>query len=383
MPRRTAATPQSNELAPSRSTAVAANIPALALTDAERSGLAVLDTIHREVNLQAFSSLASEAERSIVLAKAVKYVEEALTPFKEHIESLKGKPLGFKLDKIEDYDWPLTRRIVAEALLKGARITGNEFNGIAKQCYLTKEYFVRKVKSWPGLVVSEEMFGVPRQLNGQTVVDYKIICSITNEATPPVTTTVEYSREGPQAIPVRVNNGMGPDAILGKAKRKAYAGLLEKLINLSGQEWSPGNDGDTSDAGDGDARPARQIPGTATPARRINVIEWNARITAAFNLPQPEQLQSLTGLGRELVDAAGVRDGMWTQQDAQDFEEVFTVWVTNRLMASTTPAHVQSVQVTLESINNLRRLNSLNQLQLMVDSHYRRVQAYPAPGGNV
>lgn len=362
MPPRRMAT--SNVPAPANSTPVQATSALLALTPQERTGLAALDEVQQHCTLQAISSLSSEAEKSIVLAKAITAVQTALDPFKGQIESLKNNPLGFLLDKPEDYDWTITRRIVAEAVMRGARITGNEFNGIAKRCYLTQAYFLRQVKSWPGLKVVLERFGVPRQLNGQTVVDYRIEYQIDGQAD-------HYTREGPEAIPVRVNNGMGPDAIIGKAKRKAYAGLLEQLINRSGSTWSPGTDGDVGDA-EGDGRPVRQV--TAAPAGpRIDVESWNGRITAA------DGAAVMTVLGRELMEAADVRNGMWSEQDRAAFATVFTNWLVHRLALCTTTGEVQAVQATLEAVNNIRRLEVMNELQTLTNQAYQRCAAYPQP----
>jgi hypothetical protein len=318
------------------------------LTNEESAALRVLDEVEQNCTLQAISTLSSQAERSIMLAKAIIKAESALEPFRPTIESLKNTPLGFLLDKPEQYDWPILRRICAEAMLRGSRITGNEFNGIAKKCYLTQAYFVRKCREWPGVSISQEIFGIPRTLNGQTVVDYKIV--LTRDGVEEV-----YSREGNQAIAVRVNDGMGADAIIGKAKRKAYAGLLEQLIMRSGETWSPGTDGEVNDATE-----PRTIEAASTTATNsgpeysllATINQFRERIGScpASELPQ---------VGRNMCDATQVQNGMWTSMIKTAFYNTFAMWLRRRL----------------ENVNDLTSLNAV----IMTRDACLRHQNCPTP----
>jgi len=292
-----------------------------ALTADESAALRVLDEVEQNCTLQVISTLSSQAERSIMLAKAIIKAESALEPFRPTIESLKNTPLGFLLDKPEQYDWPILRRICAEAMLRGSRITGNEFNGIAKKCYLTQAYFVRRCREWPGVNISQEIFGIPRTLNGQTVVDYKIVYNRDG---------VEefYSREGNQAIAVRVNDGMGADAIIGKAKRKAYAGLLEQLIMRSGETWSPGTDGEINDATE-TPRGTDTTTASATTSNPANdlmtvIAQFRDRISACTPAELPV-------VGRNMCDATQVQNGLWTSVIKSAFYNVFAMWFRRRL----------------------------------------------------
>lgn len=355
MPPRARVTPMT-ELAETPRNAVA--IPsALALTDTERHGLAALDVVEQHCTLQAISTLASQAERSIVLAKAIKMAEDALEPFKETISALKCTPLGFMLDKPENYDWPILRRVIAEGMLRGARITGNEINGISKRCYLTQAYFVRKVRDWPGLTITNEMFSIPRTVNGQTVVDYRIDYEIFNGDGNPTTTHACYERQGNNAIPIRVNDGMGADAILGKAKRKAYAGLLEQLLQRAGQNWSPGTDGEIDDERTtGVQQQPRQVQPAGQGMSRFPIGEWINRIENSRTTSQASTAANLAQVGRDLVNETGLANGLWTPQDISDFCEILTRWLRERLVVCTDANGVRSVQATLESINRIRPL---------------------------
>lgn len=336
------------------------------ISDTERTAITKLDAVQQTCTLQALSQIESRSERAIVLGKAMKLVEDALEPFKDQIMAMKGNPLGFIVDKPEDYDWAVTKRVVAEGILRGARITGNEINGISKRMYLAQAYFVRMCREWPGIVIVSERFGVPRQLNGQAVVDYKIEYTLTREADDGQSITVSdnYSREGNEAIPIRVNAGQGPDAILGKAKRKAYAGLLDQLIRRDGQDWSPGADGEAGEASDANPQNIRQVQDLSQP--RINVQEWNTRIAGITNM------HDAADVGRQLVNAADVRNGLWSDQDRRDFSAVFGLWLVKRLAMVTAVGELSTVQATLESINNLQRMVNIEQMQGLIAS--RRAQ---------
>lgn len=326
----------------------------LALTTAERHGLQALDLVEQHCTLQAISTLGSKAEQSIMLAKAIQMAESALDPFQGVINGLKCTPLGFMLDKPETYDWPVLRRVIAEGMLRGARITGNEINGISKRCYLTQNYFVRKVREWPGLTITSEMFSIPRLVGAQTVVDYRIDYTIVGSET----VQGHYSREGNNAIPVRVNDGMGADAIVGKAKRKAYAGLLEQLLQRSGQTWSPGSDGEIDDdrTTGVNSQPPRQVQQVNPPQSRFDVQLWRGRVDACQTSSPVSTAANLSQVGREIVSSLGLSNGMWSEADTADFQEIFRHWIQARLLTCTDANALRAVTATFEAITRQRPL---------------------------
>lgn len=360
MPRRPTAQPIQDAVlssVPAQRPATTNISTALALSEQERTGLAVLDDVQRNCTLQAISSLSSQAERSIVLAKAITAAEQALEPFRTLIESLRCTPLGFMLDKPEQYEWPIMRRVIAEGMLRGARFTGNEINGISKRCYLTQAYYVRRCREWPGVSITLEMFGVPRQANGQTVVDCRIDYDHErpNAQGQPIRHQETYDRTATNAIPIKVNDGMGPDAILGKAKRKAYAGLMEQLINRSGESWSPGTDGEVEDV-TGQPRQTQAIVSdsaqpqtTFTSQTGINYPQWHEAIMAA------QSGQELADVGRRLTQACDLRNGLWTPTDTQNFGSLVSLWLGRRLMTCNGEANaIRAVRSTIEAIHAIR-----------------------------
>lgn len=171
------------------------------------------------------------------------------------IMELQGTPLGFKTDKDSSggYQLPVVKDCLIEALLRGARPIGNEFNIISGRAYLTKEYFTRQLAELPGLNNLVIEFGVPSIAGDKgALVPVKatwvyrgrrdsLVCDLERDESGKI---VSDSR-----IPIRVNNGMGTDAILGKADRKIRARVMSRITNTT---WS---DADVSDVIETTAEP--------------------------------------------------------------------------------------------------------------------------------
>lgn len=188
----------------------------LALDDAAKSGLIA-------------NSHASLFKRAALIATATNNLMGLLT---QDVVSclfmpLQGKKIGFKTDK--PYGWQVVRDCVIEAVMTGVDVTGNEFNIIAGNCYITKEGMSHLLSDIDGLKYSVTP-GIPSTNNNQAIIKMLI----------------EWDYQGDKAqreldIVVRVNKAMGSDAIIGKATRKARAWLVQ---HITGQEIG---DGDADD----------------------------------------------------------------------------------------------------------------------------------------
>jgi hypothetical protein len=173
---------------------------------------------------------------------------------------LQGSKLGFLTDKDKDggYDWKTVREALVEALVRGFRPVNNEFNIIADHFYGAKNGCKRIVREFPGLSGFEFELAVP-VLSGDKGacvafwarwrLDGKDMELIGAPAVP------NDLRSMDTRIPVRVNSGMGADAILGKAERKMYARVLEKITGV-----------DVID-GEADDLPPKVLPAIAEPAQ--------------------------------------------------------------------------------------------------------------------
>lgn len=133
----------------------------------------------------------------------------------ENIMALQGTRLGFRTDKDREggYRTDVVGDAIIEALSHGIMPTGNEFNIIAGNFYATREGFEGLIKRRGpdiGLTDVRIVPGIPRTQAGGAVITMK----------------VRYKMHGKEKaedldFAIKVNNGMGSDAIVGKAKRKA------------------------------------------------------------------------------------------------------------------------------------------------------------------
>jgi hypothetical protein len=147
---------------------------------------------------------------------------------------LKDSPLGFRTDrppesKEHPYSNDVIRDAALECLLRGGKWVGNEFNVIAGRCYLTKEFFERRLAELVDELRIVE--GVPQQYNGGALVDMRATWIYRGHQD-----SIECVKgeNCDNRIGVRVNKGMGVDAILGKAKRKLYARIYTRV---TGSRW--------------------------------------------------------------------------------------------------------------------------------------------------
>ncbi len=141
------------------------------------------------------------------------------------INAIQGTRLGFLTDKREGekYNIAVVRDCLIEGVIRGARPIGNEFNIISSKAYFTKEFFERAVKELPGLtdLFIHDTLQAKDVKDGTTVdVTYKVTWKMRGD---------DQIMEG--SIPIRVNRGMGADAVLGKMRRKVLARVHQKITD--------------------------------------------------------------------------------------------------------------------------------------------------------
>lgn len=191
------------------------------------------ELVVRELDMAIERGIAAQAlggrmERTLALASAVQEIAERLTPqVMAPVMALQGRSVGFKTDKDLSGGYPVevVRDCLIEAAMQGVFPCGNEFNIIGGRAYVTKEGMGRKLKSVNGLSYHITP-GVPRQSAGGAVVTMTVAWTYAGKA---------ESKD--LEICTRVNSGMGADAILGKATRKARAWLWQVI---TGQEVPEG-----------------------------------------------------------------------------------------------------------------------------------------------
>lgn len=170
------------------------------------------------------SQIAGKMSRALAVGAAMEEIRAALTPeVMRPVMALQGTAVGFKTDK--QYPPEVVRDALIEATLAGVYPVGNEFNIIAGRAYITKEGMGRKLREIDGLTYSITP-GIPTMKDGGSVVPMNVEWKYKG---------VSASRDLP--VCVKLNSGMGADAVIGKATRKARAWLYQ---TITGSEVSDG-----------------------------------------------------------------------------------------------------------------------------------------------
>lgn len=207
--------------------------------------------------LEIFNGADMDFEKELSVAQAMGDMRKLLTPqVMEPVMALMNSPLGFMTDQnpatrndARPYSVEVVRDCFIEAKLRGFHAVGNEFNIIAGRFYGAKAGMIRKVNSFPGVSGVKDTYEVPRLVGDKGAI---VKCKIT------------WVRDGKpdgleREFPVKVNQYMGSDAILGKCQRKLYAAALS---HLTGKPTPDGEVGETPDA------PPQEVPkpvfGTST-----------------------------------------------------------------------------------------------------------------------
>ncbi len=204
-----------------------------------------------EKNIEAISARARDAffsdssfEKSMVVARSINELRAALTEeVMADIMPLMNTSLGFRTDQDPNlpsasnpapkpYSVAIVRECFIEATLRGFFPINNEFNIIAGRFYGALSGFERLVRQHKRVTDFKESIGVPRKVQE----DGALVLVKATWKQDKVAQTFE------REFPVRINRGMGADAIIGKVKRKLYAAVLARLTGVV----TP--DGDPSDA---------------------------------------------------------------------------------------------------------------------------------------
>lgn len=167
-------------------------------------------------------------EKALTIAGATTELQNLLTPaVLKNVVSLAGTKLGFKTDRKPDsqYSVEVIKDCLIEAVLTGVQPVGNQFNIIAGNCYVTKEgfgYLLGKIEDFNYKIIPD----IPKVSGSSAVIKMNISWTY-------------KGKKDKEAIefPIKTNSYMGPDAIIGKATRKARAWLYSYI---TGSELSDG-----------------------------------------------------------------------------------------------------------------------------------------------
>lgn len=209
-----------------------------------------LDAIALRANTQLAETTAPFL-KARAMATAIQDLQAHLEPMMTAFMPLQNTALGFKTDNQAGYPVDTVRDCVIEATLRGVHVVGNHFNIISGRCYVTREGYEHKLRNYRGFTEFKPNYGVPKMhASGEGAI---VECEAT------------WSLNGkPDAmkaeIPVRVNKGMGTDAILGKATRKFLKRVFERLTGCAEVESVA-----DEDAAFANAKPVSATVDTAKP----------------------------------------------------------------------------------------------------------------------
>lgn len=185
--------------------------------------IAALDTAASNKAL----TVASQFRRAFAVAEAVYQLKALLTPeVMKPILNLQNTSLGFQTDRREGgYPLDTVKECLIDAVLSGVSPVGNEFNIIAGRAYITKNGMKHKLMQIDGLSYTMTP-GIPKMAGEQGAA---------------IIMQIDWTYRGKTehkdlALAVRINKGMGTDAIIGKATRKAAAWLYETVTGQTVDE---------------------------------------------------------------------------------------------------------------------------------------------------
>ncbi len=174
----------------------------------------------------AMSVADSPFSTAITLSQGIAALRELLDDgIMGEVMRLADSPLGFMTDRAKSgapYKISEVKDAIIEASLRGFRVAGNEFNIISGRFYGAKAGLHRKVISYSGVTDFKETFGIPKMAADKGAI---------------VVAKANWKQNGHRAeltreFAIRVNAGMGVDAIIGKCQRKLYAAVLNQLSGI-------------------------------------------------------------------------------------------------------------------------------------------------------
>jgi hypothetical protein len=185
-------------------------------------------------------------ESELAVAQAISDLRATLTPeLMQPVMALMNTDLGFRTDRdsklaprdkdgnpMQPYSVDIVRECFIESKLRGFHSVGNEWNIIAGRFYACRNGLKRKCEQWSGVTDLKANWGLPRSAGDKGAI---------------VPVKATWRKDGvadfiETEIPVRVNFGMGADAILGKAERKIYKRIHDRLSGISTPEGEAGED---------------------------------------------------------------------------------------------------------------------------------------------
>lgn len=197
---------------------------------------------------------------TLKMSSAMEQLRAMITPeMMKPIMALQGSALGFRTDKDKEggYKEEVVKEVLIEATLKGFRMVNNETNIIGGRFYAARDGFERIFRDLAkqGRVTNLlHSPGIPKTTADGSLVEYSSTWTFKTDDGTLINDSLKSN------LSIRVNNGQGPDAILGKAKRKQLAAIYSRITG------TVITDGEVDDPKTIDITPAGAKQETTVPA---------------------------------------------------------------------------------------------------------------------
>lgn len=174
-------------------------------------------------------------EQAITLARGIAALKRVFTQqlVEEIFMPLQGTTLGFLTDKDKDggYQSIVVRNCWIQGSIWGLQPVNNEMNIIAEKPYAAKNGLERKVREVVRSLVVRP--GVPVQSGDKTALLPMRATWMIGEKRYDLVKDISQINGAPfdERYAIRVNAGMGPDAVIGKGYRKLYRDILNVITN--------------------------------------------------------------------------------------------------------------------------------------------------------
>ena len=201
---------------------------ATALITQHAANFAEIDKVLKEYN--ALGEDVGEFTKTLHMSNALLVITDKLKPALPLVRALMDSPSGFKTDEQsridggkEGYGDDDLLSIIASVLLDGYYLFNNEFNIIGGNRMIVKNGLRRKCQEHEDVRAIDIDCGMPRSTGTKMVVDVRARYEMKDAGG-------EWQKCGfDKTFSIRVNQGMLDDAIIGKAERRAWKTLYEKV----------------------------------------------------------------------------------------------------------------------------------------------------------
>ncbi len=214
----------------------------LAKTNVEKS-LKTLDEISAGATIELYDAKARFMQM-YKKAQMVTQIRQLLTPevIAQVILPLKNLgEAGFRTDEKpgNEYGIDVIANVMTEAILTGVRPDNNELMIFKSRLFRQKNHYRRVVREFPGLSELRIAHGDYRMSAGGARVDIRASWKLKGQP-------MEMNCVGPEAIPVKLNEGMGADGAIGKAEARILARIYR---DLTGSDHSDCDETEDLDVG--------------------------------------------------------------------------------------------------------------------------------------